>query len=1064
MHKFTLCLALAGCPALLSGGSSINLTPGNISFARIPNALPYNAIRGFRLEGRITHWTAPTIDYNRILGSNGGSIVIFAGGLLACLAGEGSNQVRTSIAGRADVLFRCQRDVANTRLTLEVWGPDGGNYVAAISDAVPNPQPISWAGDLGFGSFSPDPQARLSLAYLRWYSAVLPLDSAAPTNSPGSPDLADWEFERNTHDSSGKIPDFPAFSISPPGYLTTPVYPPAASLTKTPVSVRAGESITLDASRSISFADNAQLTFVWQQLKFVPMLNTSTLEALAPDESSALGTIQWSSQTTSTVTATITLAGTYYFRLTVTDATGQTGTRDFTVGAVTTDSKGIVLVPDPKMSFLLGPLTLLGTSPWPWYDSVMKANADAMFGPGGVPSTPPFKATASGSAGTLAVTNSRINGAWQNVTGIGTHFITDFACNGSDTIVIYYQLQNGKTGVRPYKVVSCSDDTRMIINQNTSAVAGYDASSAQTGLSYNKLDDTQNFGWLSTTTSWNYYDVVLALYRLYYRSGVDTYLINARQLADEWYTYPLDGGRAFNNGNYTPQGARTPAPLGLMARALDGRPEMWLDSSAAGAPIPLSTPISGIKGIIDILDYSFITRFFASATEPFTFFDPRETGYAAWFLAAYQYLNDPGYYPHVRDVFLGTNSIRSRYQAGFGFVTNAESGGLTGYGYSGPTNRGSLWLTAFLLKALVAFTQSSSVPNDQNAALSLLQSSYTDFISAHYMGGSCQEITYSSNFQTCTSGNMPSDPYLALPPGRVSATNGSTTVTGTGTNFLNTAIFRNDGTDYLGIDTGTGFQMLNIPSGAITSATNLRLAAPFGGATGATLAFGRAGACPSGVGRPGYPQNSYSTLDADIAECDSPPHYGMGGRAVSELIHQVNGYLYYRTGSDEFKTRGDAMFAAAYGCGTSTRGCLSSGTGLAQNITGGGPGADAGAGNFADLLAYPIDSQYARGKEFGSNAGAAMADTYLAYRLGGEELPTNRNVQIGFDAAAVPVGGQVRVTVVKPTGNVVRTLCSASPCTVAVDARMGNHLLKLDYLSAAGAVLASGLPAVLKVK
>ena len=603
MHKFTLCLALVGFPALLSGSSSINLTPGNVSFAKVPNTPPYNALRGFRLDGRITNWTAPSVDYNRILASNGGSIVIFAGGLLACLAGEGSNQARTSIAGRSDVLFRCQRDVTNTRLTLEVWGPDGGNYVSVISPAVPNPQPISWSGDLGLGSFSADPQARLSMAYLRWYSTVLPLDSPAPTNNPGSPDLADWEFEGNTHDSSGKIPDFPAFNISPPGYLTTPVYPPAASLTKPPVSVRAGESITLDGSRSISFADNAQLTFTWQQLKFVPMLNTSTLEVLAPDESSTLGNIQWSSQITGTVTATIALAGTYYFRLTVTDATGQTGTRDFTIGAVTTDSKGIVVVPDPKMSFLLGPLTLLGSSPWPWYDSVMKANADAMFGTGGVPSTPPFKATASGSAGTVAVTNSRINGAAQNVVGTGTHFSTDFACNGSDTIVIYYQLQNGKTGARPYKVVSCGDDTRMTINQFTSAVAGYDASEAQTGLSYAKLDDTQSFGWVSTTSSWNYYDVVLALYRLYYRSGVETYLINARQLADQWYVYPLDGGRAYNNGNYSPQGARTPAPLGLMARALDGRPEMWLDSSAAGAPINLFAPASGIKGIIDGLDY-----------------------------------------------------------------------------------------------------------------------------------------------------------------------------------------------------------------------------------------------------------------------------------------------------------------------------------------------------------------------------------------------------------------------------------------------------------------------------
>ena len=472
--------------------------------------------------------------------------------------------------------------------------------------------------------------------------------------------------------------------------------------------------------------------------------------------------------------------------------------------------------------------------------------------------------------------------------------------------------------------------------------------------------------------------------------------------------------------------------------------------------------------MIDVLDFLYIAQSFRDPRVQGSFVDPRETGYTAWFLAAYQYLYDPSYYSHVRDVFLGANSIRSRYSPQYGFTTNADplfdSAYLTPYGYSGPNNRGSTWLAAFLMKALIAFAETSPVPADRTATLSLVQTSFDTFMSSHYMGGRCQEITYSSNYLSCSSGNMPSDPYLGLPPGSVTATNGNSIITGSGTNFTNLGIFRNDGSDYIGVNIGTGYQMLNIPAGGITSATSLRTNTPFTGTSASGLTYGRGAACPDGTGRSGFPQNTYSTLDEDLADCASPPHYGMGGRTVSELVHQINGYLYYKTGSESYKAQGDALFAAAYGCGTSAKGCLRGGTGLAEGIQGGGPGADAGSGNFGDLLVYPVDSQSARGKEFGSNAGAALADSYLAYRLGGQEQPVSRTVQIGYDAAAVPIGGQVRVSVVQPTGNVVRKVCTATPCGVVVDARMGNHLLKLDYLSPSGAVLASGQPAPLRVK
>jgi len=189
----------------------------------------------------------------------------------------------------------------------------------------------------------------------------------------------------------------------------------------------------------------------------------------------------------------------------------------------------------------------------------------------------------------------------------------------------------------------------------------------------------------------------------------------------------------------------------------------------------------------------------------------------------------------------------------------------------------------------------------------------------------------------------------------------------------------------------------------------------------------------------------------------------MGGRAVAELVHQLNGFLYVQTGLPMYLTQGDALFAAAYGCGTAAQGCATGGTGRANNITGGGPGADTGAGNFADLLVYPVDSNYARGKEFGSNTGAGLADTYLAYRLGGPQPLDNQTEEIDLDLTALPGAAQARVTVIQPSGAIAQTICTSAPCAVTVDRRQGNHFVEVEYFSAGGQVLSTGQPRMLTV-
>jgi hypothetical protein len=1047
-NRWICTLALASIPAF--GASSIGFAPGDLGTAIAPNSSPYNTLRNYRFEGRIHNWSAPSAGTNYFFQAAAGNISIDSSQNLHCVSNADSTtrEAVATIAGYSDFLFRCQRDATNSRMLLEVWNYNGTNYLGSQQPTAPSPQPVSWSGALGFGSYSTDPAAILSLAYFRWYSTVLPLQSGPPTNASSNGDLGDWEFSGNTLDSSGNGMTIGSWSGGTPTYSTTPVYGPAVYLVNPAATVRAGTSFALNASSSFSLSDNPTLTFVWQLIKYVPLPGSTATSQIVFGTQNMI--------TSSVPTLALPVAGTYYLQLTVTDSNGLVGSQTVIIGSVATDLHGVVIVPEPNTSFLLGPLTMWGTSPWPWYDSVEMADANAYMS--GVPSTPPWGANG---PGTISVTNGS-----QTVVGSGTSFLSFSACNGTDQIIVFYVLTDGTLGARPYTVQSCADNTRMTISQiNSASTTTYDASASQSGLGYALIPASYVNWWVSGSNNWNYYDVVLALYRLYYRTSLDVYLTAARQLADNWWIYPLDGGRAYNNGAYPPPGpARGASLLGMMMRALDGQPGHQLGVAAVGAP----SSVAGIKGAVDTIFGAAVTAYFNPPYDPGDIVDGREIGYGIWDSVAYAYLFDSSYDTQNYNAILGANSLSSRYHAGYGFTTNVDptsaSGGLTAYGYSGPNYQGSLWFDPFLFKALIAYA--STVPADYTATLTVLQNSFNAWFTAHYFAGTCQGLTYSSNYVSCDVGRMPVNPSAGVPVGSVAFSNGSRSVTGTSTAFTANPPWQNTGSDYIGLPNGNNgsYVMLSVGSGGVTSATALTAAANYVGTlTGAANnTWGYAAACASPSGVTGAPANTYSTEAVPVSAC-SAVAYANAERSIAEIVHEVNGYLYQQTGNAQYKTQGDALFAAGYGCGTSTQGCLSGGTGLANAIAGGGPGADLGAGNFGDLLVYPVVGPTGLGKEFGSNSGAGRADTYLAYRLGGLRPPDNRPVRLSFNLATVPGATQVRVTVTQPSGVVTLTNCSTSPCSVTVDFRQGNHLMKLDYLTATGALASSGVQQLLKV-
>ena len=94
--------------------------------------------------------------------------------------------------------------------------------------------------------------------------------------------------------------------------------------------------------------------------------------------------------------------------------------------------------------------------------------------------------------------------------------------------------------------------------------------------------------------------------------------------------------------------------------------------------------------------------------------------------------------------------------------------------------------------------------------------------------------------------------------------------------------------------------------------------------------------------------------------------------------------------------------------------------------------------------------------------GGFFANSWPAVRLG-VEAPVPRTLNVTCNISNVANAARCRVTLTKPDGSMVINTCPAGPCAVTADAREGDHLLKVEYLNALGAVLAAGEPEPVRV-
>ncbi|MGB7759254.1 MAG: hypothetical protein WBL61_05465 [Bryobacteraceae bacterium] len=203
--------------------------------------------------------------------------------------------------------------------------------------------------------------------YLRVYSSTVPSASRPPitADSVDSTRVFEWKFDGNLNDSgpggytvslmtnwsAGGAKSF----VSTLGQSlvvalaantnTSPSWP--APIPGYQASWRAGQPGGLSCASSYSQSDDPGISCFWQVL-------------LQPGQVAPV----WSSQTSQTPTLMGLVFGDYAIQLTVTDQIGNSATSVTHIGAVATDSNGVVVNANPAADAILGPMIAFGQNPW----------------------------------------------------------------------------------------------------------------------------------------------------------------------------------------------------------------------------------------------------------------------------------------------------------------------------------------------------------------------------------------------------------------------------------------------------------------------------------------------------------------------------------------------------------------------------------------------------------------------------------------------------------------------------------------------------------------------------
>jgi hypothetical protein len=692
----------------------------------------------------------------------------------------------------------------------------------------------------------------------------------------------DWEFNGNLLSTNGGL-DLAQASGSP-AYTNTPLYVPYA----------------------VAVAPNTPQCFTSQSLAvYTPFCTTATgsirlaSSAWSPNEGDA-ATVAWS-QTSGPSTATITNGttftptvsaltafGQYNLQLAATNSQGSTNA-SLAVGSTTATGCQISDVPT-NLQYIIGPLTPWGRkdcNPYQWFDVAEAANAQSL--PAMWYTTPTVGNTPAAGTIDISLTTHPVQ-----ITGTGTHFLTDVVdissgrCYGTSpnrvpTIAIWgtaagvagasHRITNVGTGIAPGVI----DDTHMTLGDDAwSGLPPY------TGLQYSVLnaDDYCIAFSLSQrgtggSYSWNYYDVALAYYRLYYRTGITQFLTFGRQLADDWWSYFMAAG-------YQPvQFPRLWSMASQMVRALEAHPERWVGIENQLDTSPARNPVS---------------------TQPIDGPDWRESGYYLAF-AALAAANDPnaGEQAHFCSAVAGLMPNWLAAQTADGsYRTSFYSGNQTYIDYTQGTAVLPYQMSIVGAGLREAYRVLTGPCADPTTAASTLSAAKRVAAWAYNAGANGQRTIPAANgggtgrtglsFEVGVQSSGQNSSGATL--GTVSGVSGGTVITGTGTNF--TTRFACNSTDVIGIN--NEFRTHLVVSCA--DATHMTVfPALISTVSGSPYGYAPFDSAPAS-----------SCLPSSTDYCFSP-----GDPTLFNDMGGMFGWLYATTGDAKYRAWGEDFFSVAFG-------------------------------------------------------------------------------------------------------------------------------------------------------
>jgi hypothetical protein len=293
--------------------------------------------------------------------------------------------LETSIASRTGGFWaRAQRDIVNRKARLEIQNLDGTDYVLEERQIM-SPAITGNLNTLTMGSSSTATYGDFEIDKAGWCTTVVNAGAPPPTASNAAPcaSYASYEFHGNSLDSSGNNRNF-SFSPAPAYSFFSYSYPPYCDA-GVEQSTRAGQAFTLNGANS--YGIGSAITYTWRQEE-------------VPDDPPAVIT----NRQAQSPTVIAPKAGSYRFRLTVTDQQARSATCVVEHGAVAQDAKGLVVFPNNAFRLHLAPLSSIGAGPFSYINAEHLHWADIFTSMLDLPDI--YPGIWGGDVGTVELTNS----------------------------------------------------------------------------------------------------------------------------------------------------------------------------------------------------------------------------------------------------------------------------------------------------------------------------------------------------------------------------------------------------------------------------------------------------------------------------------------------------------------------------------------------------------------------------------------------------------------------------------------------------------------------------------